>query len=78
MDVVDDANARELLRVLELPDEELLDLIAHLYQRDDGQALAERGASGLPLPRRRDGRVVSRTGSAAHWGSPSSGIGVVR
>lgn len=40
-DVLGDANARELLQVLELPDEERLDLIAHLYQRDDGQALAE-------------------------------------
>ena len=33
--------ARELLAVLELPDDERLAFISRMYQRDDAQALAE-------------------------------------
>ena len=34
-------NARTLLRILELPDDERLAFVSRMYLRDDGQALAE-------------------------------------
>lgn len=41
VDALGEPAAREFLGVLKMPDDERLDLIAHLYQRDDAHGIAE-------------------------------------
>ena len=40
VDLLGEANARDLLGILELPEDDRTDLIAHMYLRDEGQGLA--------------------------------------
>jgi hypothetical protein len=41
VDLLGEANARDLLGILEMAEDNRTDFIAHMYLRDDGRALAE-------------------------------------
>ena len=65
-------DARELLAVLELPDDNRLAFISSMYQRDDGQALAEVLAERMEEDLRQDAGAADRgaarrAGLAARW-----------